>query len=159
MTTAGAGAAITTAATTITKLLESGVPTGPIAQAFNLTQQTVKDLQAAIRVSRYGSSEISELMAGLMFEAYTEARNTLHNGSPSAKTRMIQMILARAMGLVGRQAPEEFERLRSEVQGLMGDIITKESSPSLSPNPTFSPIDIDTDTDTDTNTDTEECQG
>ena len=135
----------------ILSLLQDGVPTGPIARAFQVDQSTVKDLQAAVRTKVYGSSEIAELLSGLMFEAYSEARNQIHSGNPAVKTRMIQMILSRGMALVGRQSPEEFERLRKEMTNLLSDISTEKSDiPSMYADPTFSPIEDGEDGTTDT---------
>lgn len=145
--------AVTTATPTteiILSLLSDGVPTAPIARAFSIDQATVKSLQATIRTKVYGSSEISELLAGLMFEAYESARIQLRTGNPAAKAAMIKLILSRALSLVGRQSPEEFERLRSEMLNLLTDMSTQQSEvPSMYADPAFSPIETDTDTTTD----------
>lgn len=126
----------------IISLLEDGVPTAPIAKAFSVDQFTVKSLQATLRTKRYGSSEIAELLSGLMFEAYEEAKTQIRAGSPATKFRMISLVLSRALPLVGKQSPEEFERLRAEMQSMLSDISTSPAeSPSLYPNPTFSPTD------------------
>lgn len=132
-----------TVATVMVSLLESGVPTGPIAAAFDLDQTTVKELQAELRITKYGSAEIAELLTGLMFDAYAQARTQIYNGSPAAKTRMIQMIIGRGMALAGKQAPEEFERLRNQMMSLFLDTTSGESQTGLFPDPTFSPVEID----------------
>lgn len=124
----------------ITTLLQQGVPTNPIAIAFNVDQSLVKELQAEIKISQYGSSEIAELLQSLMFEAYQEARQQIKSGSPATKTRMIQMILSRAMVVVGKQSPEEFERLRRELQSTFAEMTNNNNVVSMFPDPTFSPI-------------------
>lgn len=122
------------------RLLERGVPTGPISYAFDVTQRTVKELVATIRVHQYGSSEIAELLSSLMFEAYEEAKRSLRHGNPAVKARTINMVLSKAMALVGKQSPEEFERMRAEVLSMFGDISTKQSDiPSMYADPTYSP--------------------
>lgn len=124
----------------ITTLLQQGVPTNPIAIAFNVDQSLVKDLQSELKIAQYGSAEIAELLQSLMFEAYQEARQQIKTGSPATKTRMIQMVLSRAMVLVGKQSPEEFERLRRELQSTFSEMASSDNVISMYPDPTFSPI-------------------
>ncbi len=130
----------------ITNLLSNGVPTGPISRSFGVDQALVKELQANIRVHKYGSEEISELLSALMFDAYLEARTIMKHGSPAMKSKMIGMVLGRAMSLVNRQSPEAFERVRAEMMALMGDIKNVDGDePSLYPESEYSPIDDDSD--------------
>ena len=128
----------------IIRLLENGVPTKPISIAFDIDQATVKNIQATLRIKHYGASEIAELLQNLMFDAYAQARHQMQFGSPTAKQAMIRMVLSRAMALVGKQSPEEFERLRREMVGLMADITTKTGvPPSMYADPTYSPVGED----------------
>lgn len=128
----------------IITLLENGVPTGPISKAFNITQTAIKAIQSELRIKHYGSSEIAELLQNLMFEAYQQARHQMRFGSPSSKQNMIRMVLSRAMALVGKQSPEEFERLRKEMVSLMADMTTKTGAPpNMYADPTFSPVGED----------------
>lgn len=131
----------------IMTLLENGVPTGPIAKAFNMDQTTVKSIQATLRIKVYGASEIAELLQNLMFDAYKQARHMMIYGSPATKQRIIQMILSRAMSLVGKQAPEEFELLRHEMQKMLVEVASSVTGeiPSMYADPTYSPTTIEDD--------------
>lgn len=130
---------------TIINLLENGVPTTIVANAFNIDTLTIKGLLADLRVKKYGSSEIAELLQGLMFEAYEEAVRSIRHGNPAVKSRMIALVLSKAMALVGKQAPEEFERMRREVLGLMSDTNSERAMESMFPDPEFSPSDTEDD--------------
>ena len=131
--------------TLILNLLEEGVPTGPISRAFNVDQSLVKEFLNEIRARKYGSAEITELLQNLMFEAYEEARSQIRSGSPTVKARAINMILSRSMALIGRQSPEEFTRLRNQMQSLLQKVATADNeSPNLYPDAAFSPIADDT---------------
>jgi len=133
-------------ATVIVNLLQLGVPTTIVAKAFNADELEIKGLQADLRVHHYGSSEIAELLQGLMFLAYEQAKNDILNGTPTIKTRMVALVLGKGLALVGKQSPEEFERLRADMGALFVDMKTGDlNSPGLRPDDEFSPSDVEVD--------------
>lgn len=134
----------------IISLVEQGVPTTIVAKAFNVDTLTIKNLQADLRINKYGSSEIAELLQGLMFIAYEEALKSIRTGTPPVRARMVSLVLSKGLALVGRQSPEEFERLRSELGGLLSSMQEKKNSnaPSMYADPTYSPSDVEVDDDT-----------
>lgn len=101
------------------QLIMAGIPPTAIAIAFDLEVDFVRGIANELRVRRYGTSEISEAMAWLMWEAYDEAVKMLHSGSPANRIRAIAMILPRSVGMAARQDPEEFGRLRSRMEELI----------------------------------------
>lgn len=130
----------------IVSLIQLGVPTTIVASAFEIDTLEVKNLQATLRIKQYGSSEIAELLQSLMFEAYEEAVRSIRTGSPAVKSRMISLILSKSLALVGKQAPETFERMRAEMADMFGEM--KQDAPASIPlyaTPTYSPSDADTD--------------
>jgi len=101
------------------QLLETGIPPSAIANAFQLEPEFVRGIHAEMRVRRYGTAEIAEAMSWLMWEAYDEAVQLLHTGSPANRIRAVAMILPRSVGMAARQDPEEFSRIRSMMEDLI----------------------------------------
>lgn len=128
-------------------LLQLGVPATIIAKAFTIDTLVVKNLQAELRITHYGASEIAELLQGLMFTAYEEALKMIKTGTPAVRTRMVSLVLGKGLALVGRQSPEEFDRLRQELGGLLTDMQGNGKSPALYADPDYSPGEEDVDDD------------
>ena len=72
-------------------------------------------------VERYGTDEIAEAMAWLQWEAYEEALNQIHTGTPANKARFIQLVLARSIGLAGKSSPETSEKIRAALDQMAAD--------------------------------------
>ena len=102
----------------ITSLLAHSVPPTAIAKALAIDPDFTRSLLSQIRTTRYGTAEIAEAMTFLMWKAYDEAIEMLHTSSPAIRLRTINMILSRSVGLASRQDPEEFARLRKEMESL-----------------------------------------
>lgn len=102
--------------------LEVGVPATAVARALNVDVEYVKGALDLIHVERYGTDEIAEAMAWLQWEAYEEALNQIHNGTPASKARFIQLVLARSIGLAGKSTPETGEKIRAAIAEMTADL-------------------------------------
>jgi hypothetical protein len=102
--------------------LKEGVPASAVARAMSLDPEYVKDALSLMRVQRYGTDEIAEAMAWLLWEAYEEALNQIHNGTPANKARFIQLVLARSIGLAGKSTPETGEKIRAAIAAMNADL-------------------------------------
>jgi hypothetical protein len=96
----------------IDRLLRSGVPPTAVANALELEVGTVKECLSVIRVTAYGSEELSEAMTQLMWDALAEARDQLLFGTPAAKARIIQICIGRGATIVSKRPPETAETIR-----------------------------------------------
>ena len=99
-------------------LLKVGVPPTAIAKALGMEADHVKTAQGMMRVEKYGTDEKSEAMDHLIWEAYEESLYQIRYGTPANKSRFIQMVLARAVGLAGKSAPETSEKIRAALDEL-----------------------------------------
>jgi hypothetical protein len=103
-------------------LLGAGVPPTAIARALSLDVEYVKGAQSLMHTERYGTDEIAEAMAWLQWEAYEEALNQIHTGTPANKARFIQLVLARSIGLAGKSTPETGEKIRAALAEMTADL-------------------------------------
>jgi hypothetical protein len=92
-------------------LLKVGVPPTAIAKAFGMDPDTVKGAQSVMRVEQYGTDEIGEAMTNLIWVAYEEMLFQIEHGTPAAKFKSLQMVLARSVALAGKQTPELSEKI------------------------------------------------
>ena len=102
--------------------LQAGVPPTAVARALSLDPEYVKGARDLMTVERYGTDEIAEAMAWLQWEAYEEALNQIHTGTPANKARFIQLVLARSIGLAGKSTPETGEKIRAALAEMTSDL-------------------------------------
>jgi hypothetical protein len=102
--------------------LKAGVPPTAVARALNVDVEYAKGALEHIHVQRYGTDEIAEAMAWLQWEAYEEALNQIHTGTPANKARFIQLVLARSIGLAGKSTPETGEKIRAAIAEMTSDL-------------------------------------
>lgn len=102
--------------------LKAGVPPTAVARAMSVDTEYVKGAAEQMRRDRYGTDEIAEAMAWLQWEAYEEALNQIHKGTPANKARFIQLVLARSIGLAGKSTPETGEKIRAAIAEMTSDL-------------------------------------
>lgn len=100
-------------------LLSNGVPPTALSRALSLDIDFIRGIQNQVRVQRYGTAEIAEAMNWLMWEAFDEAVDLLHTGSPTNRIRAVAMVLPRSVGMAAKQDPEEFSRARSVLEQML----------------------------------------
>lgn len=102
--------------------LSVGVPPTAVANALSLDVEYVKGALDLMHAERYGTDEINEAMAWLQWEAYEEAVNQIHHGTPANKARFIQLVLARSIGLAGKSSPEQSAKVREALEAMTADL-------------------------------------
>jgi hypothetical protein len=102
--------------------LEAGVPPTAVARAMSLDTEYVKGALSLMHRQNYGTDEIAEAMAWLQWQAYEEALKQIHTGTPAAKARFIQLVLARSIGLAGKSTPETGEKIRNALAEMTKDL-------------------------------------
>lgn len=132
-------------------LLENGVPSAVVARVFEIDEQDAKTLLSSLRARRYGSSEITELMQGLLFKAYARTVYMMEHGNPAEKQRVTSLVLNRGLAMMGKQSPETFERMRDDMLSLMSDVGTTvtDKAPSIYADRHYSPDESKSDVDED----------
>jgi orotate phosphoribosyltransferase-like protein len=101
------------------RLLEQGIPSSAIARALHIDHDFVRGLAAEVRSRRYGTSEITEAMDWLMWQAFDVAVDLLHTGSPANRIRAVSMILPRSVTAAAKQDPQAFGQVREALQDLL----------------------------------------
>ena len=127
-----------------TRLLSVGVPPTALAKAFEVDVDAIKELHATILVQQYGTAEITEAMNYLMWRAYEDALSILDSAPVVQRTRFITTLLSRQSVILGKQSPESMQRLRAELEGLIGSInVENPLEPSIYQDSVFSALDAD----------------
>ncbi len=130
----------------IRRLLEVGVPPTAIGKAFQVDEQSIKELEATLHIEKYGTPEISEAMNFLMWRAYEDALSILTSAPSATRTRFITTLLSRQSIILGKESPQSLERMRGELQSLIANIgVENPATPSIYASPEFSPVDGNTD--------------
>lgn len=102
--------------------LEVGVPPTVVARALGLDPAYVQGAIDLVHVEKYGTDDLPGAMAFLQWEAYEEALNQIHIGTPANKARFIQLVLARSIGLAGKSTPETGEKIRAALAEMTADL-------------------------------------
>ena len=130
----------------IARLLEVGVPPTAISKAFQVDVLAIKDLQASLNVSKYGTAEIGEAMNYLLWRAYQDALSILESAPSATRTRFITTLLSRQSTILGKQSPEELGRMRDQLSDLFAGIgVPDPTSGSIYSASPFTPVDGATD--------------
>jgi hypothetical protein len=100
----------------IVSLLEQGVPPGPIAKALDFEEETIKGIVSDLHIAKFGTDELAEAMNYLIWVAFEECLHQIKYGSPATQQRFISMVLARSVGIAGKQTPEGFQKMRDALE-------------------------------------------
>jgi hypothetical protein len=106
-------------------LLEVGVPPTALSKAFQVDVVAIKELQAQLNIAKYGTAEISEAMNYLLWRAYEDGLNILESAPSASRQRFIITLLSRQSTILGKQSPEELERMRNQLSDLFSAIGAK----------------------------------
>lgn len=128
--------------TIIICLLEVGVPPTAVGKAFRIDPQAIKELQAEIHVSKYGTAEISEAINFLMWRAYEDSLAILDSAPSASRQRFITTLLSRQSAIVGKESPESISRMRGEIEKLFADMgVENPKVESIYAPSQFTPVD------------------
>lgn len=97
------------------EFLSAGVPPTTLAIAFSLDPDDIKLIRDQLNIRNYGTSEIYEAMNHLQWKAYETALQMLRTGTPSERRQTINMVLARTVGIAGKQPSGEFDKIREQL--------------------------------------------
>lgn len=103
-------------------LLEVGVPPTAIGKAFKIDPQALKELQAQLNISKYGTAELSEATNYLMWLAYEDALAILESAPSASRQRFILALITRQAAIVGKESPQSIARMRGELERLWADM-------------------------------------
>lgn len=117
----------------ITDLIAAGVPPTTLAISFEIDPEITQEIASELHVRLYGEAELLEAMNHLQWKAYEEALKLLKTGTRSERMRTVNMILARTVGLAGKQPPGEIEKLRGELTDFARE--TRETEVEDEPSP------------------------
>lgn len=132
--------------TIIIALLEVGVPPTAIGKAFRIDPQSIKELQAELLITKYGTAEISEAINFLMWRAYEDSLSILDSAPAAQRQRFITTLLSRQSAIVGKESPQSIARMRGELEHLWADIgVEDPKTPSIYAPSEFTPTDGETD--------------
>ena len=132
--------------TIIIALLEVGIPPTAIGKAFRIDPQAIKELQAELNISKYGTAEISEAINFLMWRAYEDALSILDSAPSAQRQRFITTLLSRQSAIVGKESPQSIARMRGELESLLGDMgVEDPATPSIYAPSEFTPTNGTTD--------------
>ena len=115
------------------EFLSAGVPPTTLAIAFNIDPDITRDIASQIHIRLYGESELMEAMNHLQWKAYEAALKDLRTGTPAERRRTINMILARTVGIAGKQPPGESGKLRDMLTELARETAAPQDQPEISP--------------------------
>lgn len=130
--------------TLATRLLEVGVPPTAISKAFAVDIEAVRTLQSTLRITPYGTAEITEAMNFLMWRAYHDALDILDSAPSTSRQRFITTLLSRQSLILGKESPEGLNKMRAELQELVGTINVPDTlQPSIYSHSQFTPPTVD----------------
>jgi hypothetical protein len=131
----------------IRRLLAVGVPPTAIAKAFNLSPDPVKELVTDLRIEKYGTAELGELMYSLMLWAYEDVLRLIEQSPPARRLQLDMALLSKMSVLVGGQTPDSFAKMHSEFGKMMtevrgiGEVTPPTGTIYGEPDPIDAPID------------------
>jgi hypothetical protein len=114
----------------VTRLLSNGVPKSVVARSLNLDPDIVAAKLTEVRVSRYGTDDMTEYMEQLQWDAVDEARQIISSGSATEKTRVLATVLGKQVALSARRTPESVRNSQGAVLDLMEAMRSGKSKPT-----------------------------
>jgi hypothetical protein len=109
-----------------TGLLEENVPAETVARTLEIPLELVNSLPYARTTRIVEIDDVAVETAALIGLAIDQARDTLLNGTPAMRLRLITSLLGKAMSQLRNQSPKAMEALRKEVEKLSATIMDDE---------------------------------
>ena len=130
----------------ILRLLRAGIPPTAIAKAFNISTEPVKELLIDLRVEKYGTAELGELMYSLMLWAYEDVLRLIEQSPPARRLQLDMALLSKMSVLVGGQTPDSVAKMQTEFGRMMTEVRGVGVTPTTGtiygePDPIDAPID------------------
>jgi hypothetical protein len=103
----------------VRRCLESGVPTGVVADVFELPADVVKELQKLVRVERYGTADMAEYLDNIQWQTLERAQQMLDDGSPEQAARIVSAVFGKQIAAAGKRPSEGLEAQRAEMMAAL----------------------------------------
>ena len=95
--------------------LNAGIPPTALSNMLECDVEPIKTLAMQVRRQKYGTSELSELLSTLTFEALSHQMRTIMHGSPELAQKAAGVVLSKALATSVRQTPEEIIRAQQDL--------------------------------------------
>jgi hypothetical protein len=112
----------------VIRLLESGVPPTAIAKAFDIALEPVKELQAELRIDKYGTAELAEAMHNLIWLAIEDIQTIIATSPIDRRMRMDMNLISRASSIVQGQTPDSLAKMQAEMLELASEVAASDST-------------------------------
>jgi hypothetical protein len=106
----------------VERLLEEGVPPGVLSQVFDVDPDVMKEVQSSIRVSKYGTDDMSEYLEQLQWKTVDEMMNLMATGSSAEKIRLASTVLGRQMVAAAKRTPADQRDQRDALLDALADM-------------------------------------
>ena len=109
----------------VERLLSEGVPPGVVSRSLDLDPDVVKSAMKGIRITRYGTDDLSDYTEQMQWRVIEEAMTALSTGSAAEKARVMSTVLGKQMAAASKRAPEgqrdKLAQLEEMFAGMRGD--------------------------------------
>ena len=110
----------------VERLLEEGVPPGVIGRVFTLDIDLLKEAQRKVRVTRYGTDDLSEYLEQIQWDTLDRVRDIIAKGSPSDQVKFAGALLGKQMAVAARRTPETQRKVTEQVAAMFETMRTGE---------------------------------
>jgi hypothetical protein len=102
--------------------LERGVPTGVVAEVFELPVDVVKDMAKEVKVERFGTADQGEYLENLQWQTLERTEQMIRTGSPDQVARISTAVFGKQIQAAGRRPSSALEEQRAELMDAFRDI-------------------------------------
>jgi hypothetical protein len=119
----------------VTRLLEEGVPHLLLARVFDIDPDVVKEVQSSIRVSKYGTDDMTDYLEQLQWKTVDEMIRLMETGSTAEKIRLASTVLGRQMVAAAKRTPADQRDARDNLLEALADMRGKGNGHVPPPSP------------------------
>jgi hypothetical protein len=95
--------------------LERGVPSGVVAEVFELPVDVVKEMAKEVKVARFGTADQGEYLENLQWETLERTEQMIRNGTPDQVARITTAVFGKQIQAAGRRPSSALEEQRAEI--------------------------------------------
>jgi hypothetical protein len=102
--------------------LERGVPSGVVAEVFDMPVDVVKEMAKEVKVTRFNTADQGEYLENLQWETLERVEQMIRTGSPEQAARIATAVFGKQIQAAGRQPSSALVEQQADIMEAFAEI-------------------------------------
>ena len=110
--------------------LERGVPSGVVADVFELPADVVKEMAKEVKVTRFGTADQGEYLENIQWETLERTQQMVRTGTPDQVARIATAVFGKQIQAAGKRPSSSLVESQADIMEAFAEIRGSSGKPA-----------------------------